>query len=163
MFASTFDNFTSLLPPYHDAIPVISQEIGDTWIYGTPSDPVKHATMRAMMRGWARYLEEGGARDSVYLNASRLLVKSVEHTWGDHVHLEEWQNGSSWMNAQFEKDRHSTAGTSCMADKNWPVQPSRIPPLCILITRAGIEWRRCHHAVCMAQPCEPHHSGQAEP
>ena len=118
MFASTFDNFTSLLPPYHDAIPVISQEIGDTWIYGTPSDPVKHATMRAMMRGWARYLEEGGARDSVYLNASRLLVKSVEHTWGDHVHLEEWQNGSSWMNAQFEKDRHSTAGTSCMADKN---------------------------------------------
>ena len=32
--------------------------------------------------------------------------------------------------------------------------PSRIPPLCVHLTRAGIEWCRCHRAVCMAQPCE---------
>ena len=25
-------------------------------------------------------------------------------------------------------------------------RPSRIPPLCNHCTRAGIEWRRCHHA-----------------
>ena len=44
----------------------------------------------------------------------------------------------------------------------WCVKPSRIPPLRIHLTRAGIEWRRCRHAVCMAQPCEePHHSGWA--
>ena len=43
-----------------------------------------------------------------------------------------------------------------------PVKPSRIPPLCIHFTRAEIEWRRCHHVVCMAQPCEElHHSGWA--
>ena len=38
------------------------------------------------------------------------------------------------------------------------------PPLCIHCTRAGIEWRRCHHAVCMARPyAAPHHPGGAEP
>ena len=41
--------------------------------------------------------------------------------------------------------------------------PSRIPSLCTHFKRAGIEWRRCHHAVCMTRPCkEPHHSGQAQ-
>ena len=43
-------------------------------------------------------------------------------------------------------------------------RPSRIPSLCTHFTRAGIEWRRCHRAACMARPYqEPHHSGQAEP
>ena len=42
--------------------------------------------------------------------------------------------------------------------------PSPIPSLCTHPIRAGIEWRRCRHAVCMTRPCkEPHHSGQAEP
>ena len=43
-------------------------------------------------------------------------------------------------------------------------RPSPIPSPCTRFTRAGIEWRRCHRAVCMARPYkEPHHSGQAEP
>ena len=43
-------------------------------------------------------------------------------------------------------------------------RPSLIPSLCTHFTRAGIEWRRCQHAVCMARPYKaPHHSGQAEP
>ena len=43
-------------------------------------------------------------------------------------------------------------------------RPSPIPSLCTQFTRARIEWRRRHHAVCMARPLrEPHHSGQAEP
>ena len=43
-------------------------------------------------------------------------------------------------------------------------RPSLIPPLRTQFTRAGIEWRRCQHAVRMAWPHKaPHHSGQAEP
>ena len=35
-------------------------------------------------------------------------------------------------------------------------------PRCTHSTRAGIEWRHCHRAVCMARPHEePHHSGRA--
>ena len=112
VFVSTFDNFTSLLEPYKANIPVVTQEIGDTWIYGTPSDPVKQATMRASMRAWADYTAAGGAQDAVYLNASRLLVKSIEHTWGDHVELGGWQQADSWSNAQFNHDRNSTEGNA---------------------------------------------------
>ena len=37
-----------------------------------------------------------------------------------------------------------------------------IPALRMHFTRAGIEWRRCHHGVCAARPCEDrHHSGRA--
>ena len=34
-------------------------------------------------------------------------------------------------------------------------------PCCTPSARAGIEWRRCHRAVCMAHG-EPRHSGRAE-
>jgi hypothetical protein len=37
---------------------------------------------------------------------------------GDHVKLDEWQKSSSWANAQFESDRHSTAGTNCTDNAN---------------------------------------------
>ena len=47
-------------------------------------------------------------QDEVYKNASRLLVKSIEHTWGDHVELGAWQLAESWSNAQFETDRNSS-------------------------------------------------------
>ena len=41
-------------------------------------------------------------------------------------------------------------------------RPSLIPSPCTQSTRAGIEWRRFHHGVCMARPYEEHHhSGRA--
>ena len=43
-------------------------------------------------------------------------------------------------------------------------RPSLIPSPCTHLTRAGIERRRCHHAVCMTWPCKgPRHSGQPRP
>ena len=43
-------------------------------------------------------------------------------------------------------------------------RPSPIPSPCTQFTRAGIEWRRCHRAACMARAYKEHHrSGQAEP
>jgi hypothetical protein len=45
-------------------------------IYGVPSDPLKTAWMRAMNRVWTEYIEGGGARDPVYLNATRLALKA---------------------------------------------------------------------------------------
>ena len=83
---------------------------------GTPSDPVKQSTMRAMMRAWASYKAAGGAHDAVYLNASRFFVKSIEHTWGDHVELGKFQLAESWANAQFQKDRDSTRFKGCQPE-----------------------------------------------
>ena len=54
-------------------------------------------------------------------------------------------------------------GGGVMTGANWSTaRPSLIPALRTSFTRAGIEWCRCHRAVCMARPYgEPHHSGRA--
>ena len=36
-------------------------------------------------------------------------------------------------------------------------RPSPIPSPCTQFTRAGIEWRRCHGAACMARSYQEHH------
>lgn len=76
-------------------LPVVTQEIGDTWIYGAPSDPPKIARYREMarLRGeWlaGKRMSVGDATDRQLL---RRLVLAVEHTWGtdtkryiDHDH-----------------------------------------------------------------------------
>jgi hypothetical protein len=76
-------------------LPVFTEEIGDTWIYGAPSDPMKIARYRELARlrlEWigANKLAAGDATDREFL---RRLVLAVEHTWGtdtkryiDHDH-----------------------------------------------------------------------------
>jgi len=41
VFASTLNAFAEHLQPLKDSLPVITQEIGDSWIHGVGSDPVK--------------------------------------------------------------------------------------------------------------------------
>ena len=67
------------------------------------------------------------------------------------------------------KQRESKKRTDLAAPKDKEketaatARPSLISLWCIHLTRAEIEWCRCHHVVCMARPYEePHHSGRAE-
>lgn len=53
--SSTFDAFTAqVLPLVGDpkSVPVMTEEMGDTWVYGVPSDPQKVARMRVINRAW---------------------------------------------------------------------------------------------------------------
>ena len=50
LFASTFDNFVAALMQVRDKLPVVSMEVGDTWIQGIASDPRKMAEYRAVSR-----------------------------------------------------------------------------------------------------------------
>lgn len=99
--ASTFDNFTQHLEAVRSFLPVVTSEIGDTWIYGCPSDPHKLATLRAMNRAWQTYLQGGGQRDPVYLNATRLALKNGEHTWGKDV-KSNLKDNAHWANVDFD-------------------------------------------------------------
>lgn len=47
LMASTFDNFIEALQPIKGQLPVVEVEVGDTWVQGISSDPVK------MARYWA--------------------------------------------------------------------------------------------------------------
>eukprot|EP00892_Ulva_mutabilis_P005410 jgi/Ulvmu1/3240/UM150_0013.1 len=82
--ASTFEKFVDKLAPHADALPVVTGEIGDTWIHGVASDPVKMKEYRAMMRMRSQCLYDGGCviQDPAFQNFTRLFLKVPEHTWG---------------------------------------------------------------------------------
>ncbi|HEX2575224.1 MAG TPA: DUF5054 domain-containing protein, partial [Aquihabitans sp.] len=58
-------------------LPVVTAEIGDPWIFGAGSDPVKVAAFREVLRA-RRHLPPGDARAAV----DRHLLLAAEHTWG---------------------------------------------------------------------------------
>ncbi len=93
--AADLSQIAAAMEPARAGLPVVTQEIGDTWIYGAASDPGKIARYREMARLRGEWLAGkrfavGGATDRQLL---RRLVLAVEHTWGtdtkryiDHEH-----------------------------------------------------------------------------
>ncbi|MGA3236883.1 MAG: DUF5054 domain-containing protein [Bryobacteraceae bacterium] len=82
--ASNLTGIANAVEPYRERLPVITQEIGDTWIYGAASDPLKVARYREVARlrsEWigSRKLQEGGDADRAFLSS---FLLEVEHTWG---------------------------------------------------------------------------------
>jgi hypothetical protein len=82
--ASDLTGIANAVAPYRGQLPVVTQEIGDTWIYGVPSDPLKVARYRELARlrsEWiaAGNLQSGDASDLAFL---RSFLLEVEHTWG---------------------------------------------------------------------------------
>ncbi len=82
--AATFSDAAAAVEPIRSQLPVITQEIGDTWIYGCASDPTKVARYRELARLRRRWIDQhhfavGDATDQQLL---RRLLLAAEHTWG---------------------------------------------------------------------------------
>lgn len=114
VFYSSLDNFTqAVLPAAASALPVVSSEVGDAWLYGAPSDPLKLAAFRETQRVVADALAgalPGGAPalrpDDAHLRAfqRRLLVGGPEHNGGLSVgaYLPAARSPTgNWSNAEF--------------------------------------------------------------
>ncbi len=106
---SSFDAFTAELLKDEKALaalPVIEQEIGDTWIYGAAADPWKLAVYREMTRARAEYLARGGKEDEAVKRFSRFLIKIPEHTAGVNATNYPFPPGlngeSNWSNPGFQ-------------------------------------------------------------
>lgn len=106
IFASTYDRFVTQLQKVKSNLPIVTDEIGDTWIYGIQSDPLKVAQFRSILRLRANCIREGECdqSDLNFKNFNRLLIKASEHTWGLDVKtfLHDTDN---WSNSDFEKVR----------------------------------------------------------
>lgn len=91
VFASTLDAFALTLEPLRASLPVISGEIGDTWIHGAGSDPIKVARFRELLRLRHSWMESGRMvkGDALYQAFHRKLMLVPEHTWGmdEKTHL----------------------------------------------------------------------------
>lgn len=133
--SDAFDDFIQEITPYANELPVITQEIGDTWVFGADADPYKIATYRAATRAYAECMKHGGDvsclarspnsadyhlesmsddRVAALRAFERLLLVSTEHTWG-------WNGGvtqrKSWSNPELQQslltdpEFKSTVGT----------------------------------------------------
>jgi hypothetical protein len=82
--ASTLTEVADAVYPFREKLPVVRQEIGDTWIYGVPSDPIKVARFREVSRLRGEWIRQGQwhAGDAGDLALLRRLLLVAEHTWG---------------------------------------------------------------------------------
>jgi hypothetical protein len=85
--ASSLTDIANAVYPYRERLPVVTQEIGDTWISGVPSDPLKVARYLEVARLRSQWIksgkfEEGDATDRAFLSG---FLLEVEHTWGADV------------------------------------------------------------------------------
>ena len=73
--ASNLTEIANAVEPHKSALPVLTQEIGDTWIYGVASDPVKLARYREVLRLRGEWIREGKLQvgDKVILHSWRSL------------------------------------------------------------------------------------------
>lgn len=82
--AANLTDIANAVEPFHNNLPVVTQEIGDTWIHGVASDPLKLARIRELVRLRSSWIGEGklkiaGETDLAFLSKFSL---AVEHTWG---------------------------------------------------------------------------------
>lgn len=94
--ASTLDAYAQALLQMKEQLPVITGEIGDTWIHGVGTDPTKVSQFRALCRlrnGWqaSGKLHVDDARLTAF---SRALLTIPEHTWGmdEKTHLADYEH-----------------------------------------------------------------------
>jgi hypothetical protein len=81
---TSLTEIANAIEPHRESLPVLSSEIGDTWIHGVASDPLKVARYREVARLRQEWLAQkkfavGDATDVALL---RHLLLEVEHTWG---------------------------------------------------------------------------------
>lgn len=82
--ASNLTDIANAVTPFRNHLPTVTEEIGDTWIYGAGSDPVKVARYREILRLRQQWISSGqwqvGSDADVAL--LRRFSLAVEHTWG---------------------------------------------------------------------------------
>ena len=100
--ASTLDAYAALLWDRRAEFPVLDIELGDSWIHGSASDPIKSARFRALQRTYDAFESED-------LTPSRLafgreLAMVAEHTCG--VDIKSYlRDDKAWDRPAFEAAR----------------------------------------------------------
>jgi len=82
--ASSLSEMADAVQPHRDKLPVVTEEMGDTWIYGCASDPRKVARYRAIARLREQWIARGALQvgDAADVELLRRMLLEPEHTWG---------------------------------------------------------------------------------
>ncbi|HZC23257.1 MAG TPA: DUF5054 domain-containing protein [Candidatus Binatia bacterium] len=110
--ATNLTEIAKAIEPQRNLLPVVTSEIGDTWIHGVASDPLKVSRYREVERLRQDWLEQGkfAIGDATDLALLRHLLLEVEHTWGTDT--------KTWL----DFDHYTPADLAPMLDtKNYKV------------------------------------------
>ncbi|HET7568154.1 MAG TPA: DUF5054 domain-containing protein [Gaiellaceae bacterium] len=100
--ASTLNAFAEALLPHRDRLPVVTAELGDPWLHGVGSDPLRIARYREL----ARALPELDAPAPALRAARRALLMVPEHTWGLDT-MVQLTDTATWRKAELAAVRLS--------------------------------------------------------
>lgn len=118
--ASTLNAYAAELMKYK-RVPKYRKEIGDNWIRGVGTDPLKVAQLRLLMFLRTKWLWQGEAKSTEkrFHAFSRNLLLVAEHTWGldEKTHLNDFKNYEARDFARLRK----TAAARKM-EKSWNEQ-----------------------------------------
>ncbi len=78
--AATLEDFGELLWAGRERFPVVTEELGDSWIHGVGSDPIKTQRFLQLQRLYDGFAAEG--LTEARLAFGRRLTMVPEHTWG---------------------------------------------------------------------------------
>jgi len=97
--AATLDDFWSALKPHVAGLPVVTDEIGDTWIHGAGTAPARMSRFLSCQRTFDA-MPDGPARQAF----GRTLLEVAEHTWG--VDIKTYlRDARAWDRPEFEAAR----------------------------------------------------------
>ena len=115
--ASTLDAFGAVMWDRRAQFPVVTAEIGDSWIHGAASDPHKLARFQALQRLYQGWGDRTDARRTAF---ARGLTLVAEHTWG--VDIKTYlRDETAWDRAAFDTARQSDYRFA-YAEQSWQEQ-----------------------------------------
>jgi hypothetical protein len=149
--AANLSEIAHAIEPHRGALPVVTEEMGDSWIYGVPSDPLKVARYREVARLREGWIEQGSlkAGDATDLALLRHLLLETEHTWGTDT--------KTWL----DFDNYKPADLARMLDtKNYKVvefswDEKRQDLLDGVATLPAAQREQAQHAIERLKPAEP--------
>jgi hypothetical protein len=117
--ASTLDAYAEYLVGAQPQLPVVTQELGDTWIHGVGTDPLKVARLRELLRLRREWLEGRGVDPDRLKAFSRRLLLVPEHTWGmdEKTHLDDYARYSAADFAQLRAEPRTRAFEDSWAEQ----------------------------------------------
>ncbi len=104
--AGSMDEIANLLWEKRDKLPVVTKEIGDTWIHGAAADPYKSAALRELISLKEKWLSDGSMirGSEEYTGFSDALLCTAEHTCGMDMKMY-FADYEHYLKADFQKAR----------------------------------------------------------
>ena len=126
VFSSTFDNFTSHfvgVPALLAQLPVVTAEMGDTWMHGAASEPIRCAFFKRASNLLSQCVDAGKCvqGDATIANFTRFLIKCGEHTWGKDI-KGFLHDTTHWTNAELQAQLAAKAPNFVDVVASWQEQ-----------------------------------------